>query len=500
MNILLINVPSRRGKGGFTLPLGLIYVGAIIERSGHNAKIYDPYLDDVELRDLDNNFDTLDKIIEYYKPSIIGFGGIATSYGRTKKLSFHIKNKYPEIFQIVGGALSSTYELLLTRTKIDVVFHGETEISLPKLLTKYEQNEPYYDIEGISFFLNGKIIKNPSVEQIRDLDTIPLPSYHLIDLRQYLVNINDWINQYNILHDNNYVEILKKINGNKNYIPIVTSRGCTHKCLFCYRHVRGIRQHSVSYVVRHLKYLKQIYGIEGFQFCDELFNSNPEWVLKYCNAIDRENLNIFYLISGARVDKISEVMLNRLRETGCIEINYGQESGSDTILKEYNKGVSSEKNKEITLLTKRKGIHCPVQIVIGSPSEITNTIYETVQFLKDVDAYQYSLNYLIPLPETQIWKYVENNQLINDVEQYLDLVSEHGGNSLINLTEVSEREWRNWKYHIMKEMKLYYYKKKKRMLYYFFYFLFNTISISILYRFSKYIPVRLKKIIKKLLW
>ena len=70
------------------LPLGLLYVGAIIERCGHEAKIADPYLDDFELKDFDSGgFGKINSIIEDYQPSIIGYGGIATSYGRTKRLS-----------------------------------------------------------------------------------------------------------------------------------------------------------------------------------------------------------------------------------------------------------------------------------------------------------------------------------------------------------------------------------------------------------------------------
>ncbi|MDD5428995.1 MAG: hypothetical protein PHI58_07185 [Candidatus Omnitrophica bacterium] len=87
MNVLLINVPSRSGKGGFLLPLGLLYVGGIVERCGHKAKILDLYLDDADLKRLNSeDYSRVYKLIDEFKPDIIGYGGIATSYGRTKKL------------------------------------------------------------------------------------------------------------------------------------------------------------------------------------------------------------------------------------------------------------------------------------------------------------------------------------------------------------------------------------------------------------------------------
>jgi radical SAM superfamily enzyme YgiQ (UPF0313 family) len=74
-----------------------------------------------------------------------------------------------------------------------------------------------------------------------------------------------------------------------------------------------------------------------------------------------------------RADKVDEFMLKRMKDVGCTEINYGQESGSDTILKEYRKGIDVKTNTLITLLTRKQGLKCPVQIVIGSPSETSST-------------------------------------------------------------------------------------------------------------------------------
>ena len=487
MKILLVNVPSRKGVGGFTLPSGLLYVGAIIERCGYHAKIIDPYLDDIELKDFDDGFfKKIDIIIKDYKPSIIGYSGIVTSYGRTKQLSLYIKSNYPEIMQIVGGPLASVYDLLLKKAKIDVVFHGEVEVSLPIFLERFEQKELIYDIPGVSYLLNGEVVRNNPAEQIKDLDSIPFPAYHLVDISQYLHPVKHWIDGYKSLLNSNpyHSDLIKTIGTKTHFIPIVTTRGCTHKCSFCYRHVQGIRQHSVSYVIDHIKYLKETYGISGFQFRDELFNSSYEWVMELCDAIEKNNLNIFYLVSGARVDKVDKQMLQRLKETGCIDINYGQESGSDIILKEYRKGINSQRNREITLLTKEVGLNCPVQLVIGSPRETSSTILETIQFLKDVDvidASNFSLNYLIALPETPIWEYVKENKLIQDVEQYLDTVAEYGGAPLLNLTKEPDRVWKKWGRVIHKELKVYHYKKVKPKTFYFYvsiyFFMFSLVNI-----------------------
>lgn len=481
MNVFLINVPSRRGKGAFTLPIGLLYVASIIERNGHKAKIYDPYLNDVACSDFDSdNFTGIEKEIEAFKPEIIGFSGISTSYGRTKKLSYHIKTNYPEIYQIAGGVLSSVNELLLSNTKISVIFHSETEISLPIFLDKFAENKPFYNMGGVSFIYDGKIVRNNNYKQIKDLDQIPIPNYDFVDVLKYTQNIDGWLQHYNILQDYSN-DIIANLRKKGYYIPIVTSRGCTHKCLFCYRHMRGIRQHSVDYVINHISLLISKYNIRGFQFADELFNANPKWVLEFCDRIEKENMDIYYLIAGARISNINRLILSRLKETGCIEINYGHESGSDKILRELSKGIDSKANKEGTLLTKEIGIHCPIQLVIGSPSENTQTISETINFINETEERNLSINYLIPLPETPIWKYVEDHKLIDNLEKYLDLVAEKGGYyPLVNLTKVSDNIWGKWRFIIQLENRIHFYKKNKEIRRY--------ILFKILLVITKFIP------------
>ncbi len=435
--ILLINVPSRRGRGGKTLPLGLLYAGSIIERCGHIAKIYDPYLNDENLTKLDSgDYTELGGILEEFHPDIVGFGGIASSFGRTKKISGYINIKHPDILQISGGPLASVYKLLLTKTNVGIVFHGETERTLPIFLERHCNGLPYADIPGISTISPlGVISRNPLAPQIENLDEIPLPDYNLIDLKAYHL-------------DDMYIN---------------ASRGCTNRCSFCYRHMKGHRQHSVPYMINHIKFIIEKFGIKRFGFSDELFNANKQWVLDFCDMIERENLKISFGVS-MRADKVDEFMLKRMKNAGCTIINFGQESGSDTILKEYRKGVDAKTNMSITLLTREQGVNCPVQIVIGSPSETPSTIRETIEFLIGLGEGDLSINYLIPYPEAPIWEYVEKNQLVTDVENYLYEIAHWGGSPVLNLTQIPDNIWRTWSFQIKSEVKLALLKKERNLL------------------------------------
>ena len=66
-------------------------------------------------------------------------------------------------------------------------------------------------------------------------------------------------------------------------------------------------------------------------------------------------------------------------------INYGYESGSNTILKEIRKGVTREQALQAGILTKKVGIKNIPEIIIGFPSETEETVTETIDFLKQLN-------------------------------------------------------------------------------------------------------------------
>jgi len=489
-NVLLVYVPSREGAGEGDLPLGFLYVGNILERLGINVKIFDLYLYDLPKEDR-YGYLRLKEVINNFNPDIVGFGGIATSYTWTKELSNRLKKEYPKIMQIAGGALSSVNELLLKKTAIDVVFHGEAESNLPLFIESLNAGTSYYQIPGISYLEDGEIKRNQPSPQIKNLDDLAFPAYHLVDITKYFTSKQELLNFYkdDLISQGLYSDIVDKLRDVEYFLPIFTSRGCMYRCSFCYRHMSGYRKHSVNYIIRHIKFLMDRFGINGFSFMDELFNGDIEWVIELCDQIENNNLKIAYRTSGVRVDKVSERMLRRLYETGCFNLNYGQESGSDKILKEYRKGVSREDNIKTTLLTRKCGIYSTVQLVIGSPGETQETIMETVDFLREVGVRQYSLNYLIPFPRAPIWSYVKANNLIKDTEDYLAKVARLGGGPIVNLTKVSNKVWRNWGKFIQYKIDLYYAKRNGDFL--------GCIKVVLIYHLKRLLPEKLKRCLKK---
>lgn len=140
-----------------------------------------------------------------------------------------------------------------------------------------------------------KIHLNPLAPQIEDLDEVPFPAYPLVELKNYYKSIYSVIDGFlpdaSEMFGREY--FLKKIRNNGSIVPLIASRGCTNKCSFCYRLMMGFRQHNVPYVINPLKFLKEHYRIRGFEFADDLFNFNEEWVLEFYDSLGREGLDIF---------------------------------------------------------------------------------------------------------------------------------------------------------------------------------------------------------------
>ena len=365
-----------------------------------------------------------------------------TSYGRTKLLSQHLRAYKPSLLQIAGGALASAAELLVTKASVDVVFHGEVETSLPLFCRTWGNPMGYEVIPGITFQRGHEVIRSRACDQISDLDTVPIPAYDAIDVEPYVRDARDRLPAFAptaTMYPRAKSHFLDHTAKNPRYLEVVTKRGCTHACFFCYRHMRGVRAHSVPRVMQELSYLRDTYNLGGFFIGDELFNHDKRWIYDFCTAFHREFPDSFYIVGGARVDGVDEEMLTALHESGCIEISYGQESGSDVVLKDYRKGVSRAANLDVTKKTLTSGLLTIAQIVVGGPSENWDTIHDTIAFLHEAGVYVVSVNHLIPLPTTPSWDLAQERCLIPDTESYLDHVAEVGGSDLcVNLTTESD--------------------------------------------------------------
>jgi anaerobic magnesium-protoporphyrin IX monomethyl ester cyclase len=410
MNVLMIEIPTVEKDG--SVPFGILYAASCAKRAGHAVTILD-------LVNEDKSVAQIKQTIKTFKPGVIGIGGITSGYRRCKELVPELKRDFPEIPVVAGGVITSVSDLLLTRAGVDLVVRGEAEVTFPELLKTIEGRGDPANIDGISFVRSGTIVHTNDRPQVGNLDDIPAPAFDLLDMPKYLSPVQHWIDWYFAYDRQRHAALSEKLRSTPYMFPIITARGCTHRCIFCYRHHKGLRQHSVDYVVRMMRALRDTYGIGTFQINDELTTGNRSWVMEFCRRLRDERLGLFFIILSARVDSVDEEVLSALKSAGCLMINYGYESGSDIILKEIRKGVTRQQALQAGKLTKQAGIKNVPEIIIGFPSETQETVCETVDFLRQLDAWPISVNTPIPFPQTPLWDLAVERGLIRDKEEFI---------------------------------------------------------------------------------
>jgi len=387
---------------------------------------------------IDNNFkvEVLDIQVDQYKRHEVkeiinksdyetfGISAFATQYEYIKFLSKAIKQSNKKAKIILGGPLATLcYKTVLNKTNVDICVIVEGEITIIDLMNNI--NNPN-KVKGIAYkSKNNKIILTKPREYIKNLDKINFPAYHLFSMKKYI---------------SNFAIMGKKMRG----INILSSRGCPFNCYYCSHVFLFMRETSIGRVISEIKFLKNKYSIKGIKFFDDLFVFNKRRTIEFCKQIKKLNLQ---WRCSARVDTINLKILKMMRESGCIGIELGIESGSNKILKLMNKKTSVELNIKAIEMCKKAKIPLVIQFMFGYMGEDEKSIQENINFFKKINLPCQFFNFATPFPGTQLYKYAKENKLINlDEDKYLLKLSKMvpifwpKNNVIINLTNFSDNE------------------------------------------------------------
>jgi len=418
MKVLLTQSPSLENRT-IGPPNGLCYMASILEKKGHQVRIIDSILKKYHIENILNE-------IELFKPEVVGISTVTQFLDGAIKICDLIKYKYPKILTILGGCHPSFLynEILLNNINVDIIVRGEGEITLEKILHNYSTSN-LFNIKGISFRYNGRIINNEQRELINDLDEIPLPAYHLLDMNNYKIS-------------DRFFDIGLIGNQGDNYCTIITARGCPYNCIFCMDRIinNGIRrERSPENIIREIKLLVNNYNIKIIDFIDPVFTINKNWTKEICNLILKENIN-FSWICTTRVDLIDEEIIKLMKEAGCKIIFFGMESGIQMNLDFLNKNFKTHDIIDAVNIVKKFGVKVAGSFIIGIPGETKKMIFKTILFAKRLNLDNARFPILIPFPGTDLYKFLDKNNLMNSN----DIKKMNYSNSIIKLSNISSIE------------------------------------------------------------
>jgi radical SAM superfamily enzyme YgiQ (UPF0313 family) len=391
-------------------------------------------------------------------------------------MSKFIRENFPMAKLIMGGSISAASEIMLQNACIDVVVHGEGEIAIKELASSLNGGKGLTEVKGISFRDDqNKIIRTEEREQIKNIDDISYPAYDLLDMEHYLVDPFEYIKGFiKSGYDDVDPRFYDEHRRDKKMMVVHTARGCTHRCTFCQRHMKGIRLNSLEYLFDYIEFLIKKYNVGFFSLGAELFLPSKKYYWEFIEGMKERNLDILFYVCGARVNTVDKNILQALKELGCWMIEYGFESGSQKMLDIMEKGTSVEQNIQVALWTKDAGIFTVPAIILGMPGETTETVRDSINFLKKIDIgwHQFSINYPLALPGSALYDYARLKGYITNEDEYLESVSDTNASMLVrrsekedcfvNYTDQPDEVVKSWQNLLKDEMERHYIKNKMK--------------------------------------
>ncbi len=364
-------------------PHGILMIAAVLEREGHIIQLMDGLFEEIDY-----------KKIESFRPDLIGISVMTLTYHKVKEIINHIKKILPQTKIVLGGVHpSSCPEESLVDLKVDFVVIGEGEETIVELCNTLEKKGEcdFNIIRGLAFLQEGRFIKNSPRKLISDLNSLPYPARHLLNMEKYFVPPG----------------FIRGLFFDR-IATIMTSRGCPFECIFCsqkYIFGRTYRRRSVPNVIEEIIVLKSSYGIEGIHFMDENFIVNKQWIKEFCAEVGK--LNICWSCE-ARANSVDPGILKLMEDSGCLQVDLGIESGSNRVLKSLKKRLTIEEIQEGCQLIKNAGIRIFVNVLIGSPQETKKELYATYDLLRKIKPDFGVANFLTAIPGTELYsKYIK---------------------------------------------------------------------------------------------
>lgn len=371
-------------------PLGLAYLGSYLESNGYPVNIID--MDPMEYKLSDLEF-----YIRNERPRVVGISFMTNQFGSAIEISKIIKKIDSNIKVVMGGNhASSLSEELAEYDSVDFVVVGEGEITTLELIRSFDtKHNDFSKIKGLVYKNGNSIFRTPPRPLIENLDTIPFPLW-----RDFPIN--------------KYDEMILGTDEELPAFSIMATRGCPSKCAFCSSHVvftRRSRKRTAKNIFDEMVFLNKNYGAKHFNFLDDTFTIDQNLVKDFCDLIIESKFG-FKWIANARVNTVTLNLLKLMKSAGCLNINFGVESGDPGVRKNIHKGVTSEQIENAHMWAREVGMKVFSYFMVGNRGENWDSINKTIELAKKLKTDHPSCSIATPFPGTPMQEEFEKNDWI----------------------------------------------------------------------------------------
>ena len=300
--------------------------------------------------------------IMHYNPSVICFSVHKTSDIFSYELTKRINKTLPEKLIVWGGPncfRNFKAEAISKRQEIDIICFGDGELTLPVLLTQIEERDTeYLNTSGYAFRTKDQgLINNVHIINQVSLDDIPFADYSLFDKAKY-----SWI-----------------------FFPVIISRGCVNRCVFCVEHINWDKYQfrSPEKVVDEIEYQKARHPYaQNFWLTCSMINGNIRQFERFCELLIDRKLDIHWQTQLTVSKQISFELLKKMKLSGCNSLNYGLENANDYVLKQMKKNFDVRTARNAFKLTAQAGIPFNLNFIVGFPGETVFRFAENLLFIR----------------------------------------------------------------------------------------------------------------------
>ncbi len=298
----------------------------------------------------------LAKAIQTTQPLAIGFTAYQENIEQIRLWARFAKKLSPAIKVIIGGpqATFMPAQALRHMPEVDFLCRGEGEDVMLALAQALNQGMDIASVPGLCLLRGDDVIETGPVGGAADLDTYASP---------YLMGLIDLTA--------------------KERVVLLTSRGCSYDCAFCYTpraSRRRVRFYSTGRIIEEMKYLKSK-GIRAFWFADTNFSFSRKRLVALLEAIIREVPGITFWCQ-TRYDLVNREVLSLLRRAGADNVAYGLESANPAVLERINKPIDLERLSEVICLTQEADMNVELFSMFGLSGETFDQALGTLAFVK----------------------------------------------------------------------------------------------------------------------
>ncbi len=276
------------------------------------------------------------------------------------------RENYPRVPIVWGGYFPSLYpDATLNASYVDFAVRGQGEETFVELLTALQRNRKFSGIRGLSFKDDFGLHVHNADRPLRSPGDFPPAPYHRLDPKQYL---------------------RPTFLGSRTTV-YQASIGCPYQCNFC--GVVGFsgsreKMEPPARTAETLARLQRDYGVDAVQFYDNNFFVREDHARELAERMTPLKMKWW---CETRVDtmlRFSDETLRKIRESGCVMMFFGVESGSNQKLKEMKKEITAEQSLELAARMGRFGIVPEFSIIFGDPADSESDFHETVAFARKV--------------------------------------------------------------------------------------------------------------------